>query len=318
MTTQMNKMKKHGFTLIELLVVVAIIVILIAILMPALNTAREQAKTVVCLSNLRQMGTAMVGYTQNNANNLPPAQLINSDHTSNTGNINTTKLIEDHPVCCLIADGFLAAPVSKQVGSTFEYATVHKASILLCPSGVDVSFYSGSPSANDAMSVVSNPNFGPYLACYRVGFSFEAAAANTTGGFVSYKIWYGANGTNFYSDNGYKKWPLQKVDVSASAPQLRNHKSTELTNPGALVFMFDGPMVHNTFARYVHARHNYKGGSTGNTNLNFFDGHAETVPTVKAVPVDPVKYPTPANSDTEFQSGTTFANTTHVRWRLDQ
>ncbi len=58
---------RSGFTLIELLVVVAIIVVLIAILLPALNKARDQAKKTVCLSNLKQIGTAVYIYsTMNN------------------------------------------------------------------------------------------------------------------------------------------------------------------------------------------------------------------------------------------------------------
>jgi prepilin-type N-terminal cleavage/methylation domain-containing protein/prepilin-type processing-associated H-X9-DG protein len=61
----------RGFTLIELLVVIAIIAILAAILFPVFAQAREKARQSGCLSNLKQIGTALMMYTQDNDEAYP-------------------------------------------------------------------------------------------------------------------------------------------------------------------------------------------------------------------------------------------------------
>ena len=72
-------MKKHCFTLIELLVVIAIIAILAAILLPALNSARERGRSASCISSLKQLGTATNMYCDSNDGYYPCASKDDPD-----------------------------------------------------------------------------------------------------------------------------------------------------------------------------------------------------------------------------------------------
>lgn len=67
----MKKFTKNAFTLIELLVVISIIAVLMAVMMPALQRARDQARQLVCKSNVRQFGNALGLYTADNHDTFP-------------------------------------------------------------------------------------------------------------------------------------------------------------------------------------------------------------------------------------------------------
>ena len=81
----------RGFTLIELLVVISIIALLAAILFPVFSRARESARRSACLSNMKQMGLALLQYTQDYDERMPVQTWSNTYNfmDASAGSINT-------------------------------------------------------------------------------------------------------------------------------------------------------------------------------------------------------------------------------------
>ena len=101
---------KSGFTLIELLVVIAIVAILGAMLLPVIQAAKEKARRAKCISNIRQIGTAIYEYQANFSGYIPPGDYAFGHDIWNrsdvTGQYGATNL------GYLIVTGYLPKPTS--------------------------------------------------------------------------------------------------------------------------------------------------------------------------------------------------------------
>jgi prepilin-type N-terminal cleavage/methylation domain-containing protein/prepilin-type processing-associated H-X9-DG protein len=125
------KPRRRGFTLIELLVVIAIIAILAAILFPVFAQAREKARAVSCLSNMKQLGLGTMMYMQDYDENFPlSVSNINGQWLTNFWHLVPPDWSSDVAHPAVIGSQFVWA------NSTQPYVKNYQ--VLRCPSAAEV------------------------------------------------------------------------------------------------------------------------------------------------------------------------------------
>jgi prepilin-type N-terminal cleavage/methylation domain-containing protein/prepilin-type processing-associated H-X9-DG protein len=260
-------MRRRGFTLVELLVVIAIIAVLIALLLPALSRARAQANSVKCLSNLRQLGQALVLYNTNNRGYNVPSYNMKWATTSSPA---ATDPPLDGWACILERDHLISVAENDAAG------------VFNCPDALEISsnprgsilWPTTTPGGAGCEKIDPDRGFDKLI---RVGYWINAENP------IGRASWPDLNRTYYTCSPGYGGLPGGQVMGLQKINKIRKPSLTIVLADGIYAGRQGDVRVTDAKSR-IGYRHKLTRSSVAQTpqaqpsvNVAFADGHAESI-----------------------------------------
>ena len=254
-----DRTEHRGFTLVELLVVIGIIALLISVLLPALNLAREAAKSVKCMGNLRQIGQALQMYVSDHRGVMPPGVGMEDFNGNYAGpqelgydypTVLNQAYWSDHPFVGKYAGNKTWG--TNQRAGRMGYTNENRGTVFTCPSDASEGFEGGN---------------GRWLS-YGIIFN----------------VWPQRN-----------QW--QNASQAVSQYRARQFRMTQIREPSRCLFALDGFeatydhtalggwQVRDQFGQvgsFPMRREFYSNRHNKRTNVVFFDGHVQSLGDLKS------------------------------------
>ena len=242
-----------NFTLIELLVVIAIIAILAGMLLPALNAAREQARSMSCLSNQKQMVQCMINYTIDTGFWIWPDTYLNE--------LGDKSQVGRYWFGRLVCHGYIPNTRNEDVFNRyFTFQDMKgRVGLMLCPNTRSV------PEAYPGLQV-----FPSYLIS-------SGTTSWDTGNIATTQISAISGPENATKEISRAvrpekiKSPSSKIALSEKQA-INNHRQRYNVSPGSLPGKPDGELKPNLTMGFPHGR--VKQSMSSTSSFSFADGHA--------------------------------------------
>ena len=228
-----------GFTLVELLVVIGIIALLVGILLPTLGRARQSARTVVCQSNLRQIGIGLLFYAEQWDGVVIPSEVVVDDRNPHWG--------------AVLVEGDLLPGATDGLSATNQVTDV--ISVFRCPEGLESDWgllgYDFPDSHED-----------------QTGASFWL---RSTSDGAQVPVWYGANGISGRSNFDWSDaYPVGRIPFAVPGGERPvAQKLVQIPSSSEMALFYDGIFRHEWRGFTVNARHD----DLERTNVLHADGH---------------------------------------------